>query len=86
MKKKSGASWQKLLQAEMLLVEQQKLLLKEKQKLLHATQGDQNLNKGLEKNVESKDGVKPTVFENPTEDDIKCLTKDPKPSSEKKKD
>ena len=71
---------QKLLQAEMLLVEQQKLLLKEKQKLLHATQGDQNLNEGLEKNV------KPTVFENPTEDDIKCLTEDPKSSSEKKKD
>ena len=52
-KKREIMEKQKLLQAEMLLVEQQKLLLKEKQKLLHATQGDQNLNEGFEKNVET---------------------------------
>ena len=91
-KKRDILQKQQLLQAELLLVEQQKLLLKEKQKLLEASQNENILkdDKELEEIVEDQDVVKPalqeTVFENPTEDDIKCLTRDPKPSSEKKKD
>ena len=79
---------QKILQAEMLLVEQQKLLLKEKQKLLEASKSGKNIEKEieLEQIVEFKETVKSTLYENPTEDDIKCLTKEPKPPSEKKKD
>jgi len=91
-KKRDILEKQQLLQAELLLVEQQKLLLKEKQKLLEASQNENIIKeeKELEEIVEDQDVVKPalkeTVFENPTEDDIKCLTRDPKPSSEKKKD
>ena len=76
----------------MLLVEQQQLLLKEKQKLFEASQtvkiiedkkeSDQITE--VEEAVRSK--IKETVFENPTEDEIKCLTKEPKTSSDKKKD
>ena len=77
-----------MLQAEILLVEQQKLLLKEKQKLLVASQGANILEvkKELEQIVEAKDEVQSTVYENPTENDIKCLRDVPKSPSEKKKD
>ena len=81
-----------MLQAEMLLVEQQKLLLKEKQKLLEVSQNVKILeDKNDSDPIEVVEDVcnykiKETVFENPTEDDIKCLTGDPKTSIEKKKD
>ena len=77
-----------MLQAEILLVEQQKLLLKEKQKLLEVSQGAKNLEdkKELEQIIEAKDEVQSTVYENPTENDIKCLRDGPKSSSEKKED
>ena len=79
---------QKILEAEILLVEQQKLLLKEKQKLIEASKSGKIIDDDVEmkQNVDSKESVQSTLFENPTEDDIKCLTKEPKPSSEKKKD
>jgi len=77
-----------MLQAEILLVEQQKLLLKEKQKFLEASQGAKILEdeKKLEQLVEAKDTVQSTVYENPTENDIKCFRDGPKSSSEKKED
>ena len=81
-----------MLQAEILLVEQQKLLLKEKQKLLEVTQNvkileDKNDSDPIEVVEDACNyKIKETVFENPTEDDIKCLTRDPKTSIEKKKD
>ena len=81
-----------MLQAEMLLVEQQKLLLKEKQKLLEVTQNvkileDKNDSDQIEVVEDACNyKIKETVFENPTEDDIKCFTMDPKTSIEKKKD
>ena len=79
---------QKILEAEILLVEQQKLLLKEKQKLIEASKSGKIIDDDVEMKqiVDSKESVQSTLFENPTEDDIKCLTKEPKPSSEKKKD
>ena len=79
---------QKILEAEILLVEQQKLLLKEKQKLIEASKSGKIIDDDVEmkQNVDSKESVQSTLFENPTEDDIKCLTQKPKPSSEKKKD
>ena len=79
---------QKILEAEILLVEQQKLLLKEKQKLIEASKSGKIIDDDVEMKqiVDLKESVQSTLFENPTEDDIKCLTKEPKPSSEKKKD
>ena len=79
---------QKILEAEILLVEQQKLLLKEKQKLIEASNSGKIIDDDVEVKqiVDSKESAQSTLFENPTEDDIKCLTKEPKPSSEKKKD
>lgn len=91
-KKREILEKHKMLQAEMLLVEQQKLLLKEKQKLLEVTQNvkileDKNDSDPIEVVEDTCNyKIKETVFENPTEDDIKCLTRDPKTSIEKKKD
>jgi len=77
---------QKILHAEILLVEQQKLLLKEKQKLLEASQGAKILEDEKVSEHIVKDSVLSTVYENPTENDIKCLREGPKSSSEKKED
>ena len=74
---------QKLIQAELLLVEQQKLLLKEKQKLLEASQGSDICDKEIQ---DRTDKVQSAVYEDPTENDIKCLRDGPKSSSEKKED
>merc|ERR1719317_215758 len=73
---------QKILEAEILLVEQQKLLSKEKQKLIEASKSGKIVDDDVEMKqiVDSKESVQSTLFENPTEDDIKCLTKEPKPS------
>lgn len=82
----------KILQAEMLLVEQQKVLLQEKQKLLEVSQNvkileDKNDADPIEVVEDTCNYmIKETVFQNPTEDDIKCLTRDPKSLSEKKKE
>lgn len=91
-KKREILEQRRLLEEETRLVEQQTLLLKEKQKLLEASENVKNLedsNAGRQNSqVQDVDKcvIKETVFENPTEDDIKGLTEDPKASIEKKKD
>lgn len=81
-----------MLQAEMLLVEQQKILLQEKQKLLEVSQNvkileDKNDADPIEVAEDTCNYmIKETVFQNPTEDDIKCLTRDSKSLNEKKKE
>ena len=74
---------QKLIQAELLLVEQQKLLLKEKQKLLEASQGSDICDQEIQ---DLTDKMQSAVYEDPTENEIKCLIDGPKSASEKKKD
>ena len=91
-KKKEAFEKREILEEEMHLMEQQTLLLKQKQHLCESSQNIEFIENidTAKQNPEEQDigksSIKETIFENPTEEDIKCMTRDPKTIIEKKKD